>query len=166
MRLNTKLKKVKQKACNTFNSRYIRCKVNGNNKSISAIRSGYLAEIEAKQNEIAVLREKLNRLAQVDKESEPLFTPPDKYRKMGLTAAVIDAVSALHRIGAADADGVSAAQVRDFLSAHGFKEPQDFDVAVHVTLSRLSSRTDERVLLSRESGKKRYKPNTTFNEAV
>jgi hypothetical protein len=166
MKLNTKLKKVKQSSCKLFNRRYSLRRVNGNSKSISAIRGGYLAEIEAKQKDIADLREKLKRLAQVDKESEPLFAPPDKYRNIGLTAAVIDAVSALHRTGAADADGVSAAQVRNFLAAHGFKQPQDFDVAVHVTLSRLSARNDERILLSRDSGKKRYKPNNTFNEII
>jgi hypothetical protein len=165
MKLNTRLKKVKQKACTPFNRRYSHHRVNANDKSIKAIRAGYLAQIETKQQEISALREALKRLDQVDRESEPLFTPPDKYRKTGLTEAVIDAVTALHRLGTAEPDGVSAAQVREFLAQHGFRQPQDFDVAVHVTLDRLSARNDGRILKSRETGKKRYRPHD-LNEFI
>jgi hypothetical protein len=143
--------------CIPFKKRYRRSRMDG--KSVQAIRAKYLAEIEAKQKEIADLREKIKRLELVDKESDSFFKDsPTKYRSTGLTEAVIDAVKSLHQIGAADESGVSATQVCNYLKAHGIQDAANFTVAVHVTLDRLSDPRDKRILVSRETGKKRYKP--------
>jgi hypothetical protein len=156
-------KKIKHFSCKVSRSRYSHCRVNGDNKNINAIRVGILAQIHTKHQEIIELREQLKRLNRVDKESEPFVVSSVEYRNIGLTAAIIHAVNALHSSNVYGADGVSATQVRDFLLAHGFNnQPQDFDVAVHVTLARLAKRPNQRILVSLESGKKRYKPNKDF----
>ncbi|MGD1088069.1 MAG: hypothetical protein ABR955_05015 [Verrucomicrobiota bacterium] len=159
MRLNKQFKKIKHFACNAARSRYSHRRVNGDNKNINAIRAGYLAQIEAKQKEIADLREKLKRAEQVDKEAEMIFDPVDKYRGMGMTEAVIDAVNTLNKMGLGENGGVSAGQVCDYLKGHGFNfRTPNFTVSVYVTLQRLSNHPDCRIVASRESGKKRYLP--------
>jgi len=156
MKLNNSLNKIKQKTCKVLKKRHARGRVNGD---IHAIRSGYLAQIEAKRKEIADLQDKLKRAERVAKESQILFDPVDKYRGKGLTEAVLDAVKSLIRIGTGETGGVSAGQVCDYLKGHGFAcRSPNFTVSVYVTLQRLSAPLDGRLIVSSESGKKRYKP--------
>jgi len=75
MKLNNSLNKIKQKTCKVLKKRHARGRVNGD---IHAIRSGYLAQIEAKRKEIADLQDKLKRAERVAKESQILFDPVDK----------------------------------------------------------------------------------------
>jgi hypothetical protein len=156
------LKIIKQTPCNRLNTRYRKGAMSNDRKSeIDALRRNYLEQIERHEAEIARFKEKLTRLDEFAKDRDNfLISPIDHYRGYGLTDAIIDAVSALHGIGALDcADGVSATQVCSYLKGHGFRPiGPNFTVSVHTTLDRLAERADGRLLVSRESGKKRFSP--------
>jgi len=163
------------------------------NNDIEALRADYLAQIQARKDEISLLRGKIKRLVEFGKDRDRLLNvPADKYRNFGLSEAARDAVLTMRRLGAADQFGVSSRQVADFLIKHGFVSsatlkffrdpamiqrlggqevariqkivlPDNFVIAVHITLDRLTEDLNSGIGVVRIRNRKFFmpiKPNT------
>jgi hypothetical protein len=92
-------------------------------------------DIQVKERELAELKIKLRNLNLFAQESETL---DNKYANMGTTDAVLDAVNSLCEEGAVGGR-VTAALVRNYLLAHGFRSnAENFEVALSITLNRLA----------------------------
>lgn len=128
-----------------------------NDNALESFKAQYREQIAAKEREIEALRAKLKSLEEIAKDFNP-FAPADKYLDFGLTAAVLDAVKSLHQIGAGVPDGLSTVQIGNYLKAQGYRPKENFAVALHVTLDRLSDKNDGRLILSLATGKKHFRP--------
>jgi ElaB/YqjD/DUF883 family membrane-anchored ribosome-binding protein len=156
--LNRKFKKLNKKTCKLFNHCYRNGSMSGKDKSeIEALRAKYHDQIQIRRNEIQEFEDKIKRLDEfADDREKYLFVQKDKYRSLGLTAAVLDSIRALHATGVAEKGGVSAGQVCDYLKEHGFNfKTQNFTVSVYVTLERLSGAG--KLSIAWVSGKKRFR---------
>ena len=90
---------------------------------ITALRAAYQKQIQIREQEIKELTAKLLGLDEVENDqTKYLSVNIDKYKNFGLKQACADAVQSMHDIGAADANGVTAKMVADFISAHGFQQ--------------------------------------------
>jgi hypothetical protein len=127
--------------------------MNGDNPNdrLELLKTKCEQEIQAKEQELAVLKAKRRNLVEFGEEAEKLKVPEaaqDKYAHWGMTDAVLDAIDALWRTGKGTSEGVTASQIRDYVIAHGFTlqaNPHNFSIAVNVTLKRLA---DSRRILS------------------
>jgi len=152
--MKTKTKKPQKQVLNKLNkklaSQLKRVKFLGvenipPNDRLELLKAKYAKEIQSKEQELATLKAKLRNLVEFAEESESLKEPKaaeDKYAKSGLTEAVSDALGCLWRAGKGTAQGVTAGQIRDYILAHGFPlnaDPQNFSVAINVTLNRLAA---------------------------
>jgi hypothetical protein len=127
--------------------------------TVAEYRAIYQQKIEARKREIAELEQKLQMLDVFAADAKIIFEPSNKYENWTLTPAVINAVISLHKIGVSDACGVEALEIQKYLEKHGFKVSDNFAIAIHTTVNRLSSKYDGRLEMKRDAyGKKKYKP--------
>jgi hypothetical protein len=144
--------------------------VNGStsNDRLDLLIKGYEQQIRAKEGELLTWKAKLQTAVELARESENFRvaeTPGDKYSEAGTTEAVFDAIACLWRDGKGTARGVIAAQIRDFILAHGFNpkcEPSNFSTAIGVTLNRLTS--GKRIICVEFGGKNYYRPLDAYKE--
>jgi hypothetical protein len=132
-KLDSRLKHVKVSAMNGDNP----------NDRLELLLANCDREIQAKEQELAVLKAKRRNLVAYGEEAEKLKepeAPTNKYAEWGTTDAVIDAFNNLWHTGKGTSHGVTASQIRDYMIAHGFTlsaNPHNFSIAVNVTLKRL-----------------------------
>jgi hypothetical protein len=110
------------------------------NDRLDTLRVKYLEGINTRETEIRQLREKLKLLDEVEADSEKLSdnapASPLKYSTTKLTKAIFDAVQTLGQNG-----GVSATDVRKYISANGYKHAsKNFPVATVIALNRMAER--------------------------
>src|ERR1035438_586324 len=100
------------------------------------LKSKYCEQVREKERELSGLKSKLQVIQELEQESEALdeTIPADgKYRKLGLTESVLDAIQI---IGASN--GVSAADVAKYLVSQGYQpKGKNFKISVGTTLKRL-----------------------------
>lgn len=131
------------------------------NDSLQIVKRKTEQEIRDAKQKLLALEAKLRTITELEAESKklrPEETPENKYAQSGTTEAVLDAIQCLWRDGKGTARGVLAAQIRDFMLAHGFNpncDPSNFSTAVGVTLGRLAGRRIECVEFA---GKNYYRP--------
>lgn len=170
------MKKTRKQVFNKLNKPLARhnkhVKLSGVNENsndrLELLKAKYDQEVQAKEQELAVLKAKLRNLVEFAEESQDLNVPKeatDRYASWGTTEAVFDAVNSLwHRGKGTSHYGITAGQVRDYMILRGFTpkaDPHNFSITVNVTLKRL---TDSGRIRSGEfSGKKFYKPNVRFS---
>jgi hypothetical protein len=131
-----------KKRLDLFNKRVYRRRVTENTAKdrLEILKLNYEKEIQAKENELAVLQAKLASLIEFAAESERVQNPKakqNKYADMGATEAILDAVSFLWRKGKGVKLGVQSYRIKNQLLANGFKRTTQFSVVVSVTLGRL-----------------------------
>jgi hypothetical protein len=153
-------KKVKQNVCVKLNKGYRKSRMfDENNQTVGEIRAMYQRQLESHRREIKVIEEKLKLLEVFAADAKPMGEQVDKYKEWGLTPAVIDAVNSLCEIGVAHPDGVETFDIHKYLEQYGFEGTDNFAVALHVTLKRLSDKSDGRLIVTRDKNfVKRYKP--------
>lgn len=111
-----------------------------NNDRLEILKKKYEQELLAKQRELQEVKSKLANLRLFEQESAKLINPksePDRYVKMGMTQAILDAVERLKNVSV---KGSTQSQIRDHIIACGFplpESPQNFSIAVSTTISRL-----------------------------
>ena len=121
-------------------------------KTVGELRAYY-------EQQIKRFQEKLHLLESLQADARILTVPKDKYRDMGLTEAILDAVVALVKSGTQHLDGVEAYDVLLFLNEHGFRGTETLPTSIHTTLKRLSAAHDGRVIMTKDKYfKRRYKP--------
>ena len=130
-------------------------------------------EIREGEDRLRLLKAKRDNLKLLVQESEKLVNPqsePDKFREVGITQAINEAIKDLWRVRK---HGATVNDIKGYLLAHGFKAPENFDTAVYTVLNRLCSEParviedefpKERVVsdgqnTTRIPGRKVYKPN-------
>jgi hypothetical protein len=112
------------------------------NDRLDILRAKYLDAITVKEHEIRQLRDKLKILDELDSDCQKLTESPApnklKYAGSKLTKVIYDAVQNIGRNG-----GVSATDVRKYITANGYKHAgKNFDVATVIALSRMAERGD------------------------
>jgi hypothetical protein len=94
-------------------------------------------EIRETEDRLRFLKAKLANLVTLAHESEKLANPesnPDKFRDMGLTEAVLQGLKDLWGLRKA---ATSPVVLKQYLLAHGFVAPENYDTAIYTVLARL-----------------------------
>lgn len=119
------------------------------------LKSKYLEQVREKERELAGLRSKLQLIQELEQESESLneASPANgKYRELGLTESVLDAIQS---IGASN--GVSATDVAKYLVSQGFQpKGKNFKVSVGSTLKRLVD-PQQQIITELKDGQRLYR---------
>ena len=145
-----------------------RCKVSrmngeGDKGQLETLRAYYENEIRKKESDLATLKAKLANVGELARDAATLSNPasePNKYSNSGLTEAALDALGFLWRSGRGSQLGITAAQVRDYMLAHGYapaeSSPHNFEINVSITLRRLAD--SGRIERAERLGRKFYRP--------
>lgn len=130
------------------------------NDRLQILKEKYDQEIQAKEQELVVLKSKREHLLKFAQESDELRNvnvEEDRYANMGMTDAVIDALNCLWKSG--KDTRITAPDIRNYLIFHGIpleERTKNFHVALSVTLKRLAD--SKRIVRVDENGKIFYKP--------
>jgi len=125
---------------------------------IDILRAKYLESITTKESEIRVLREKLKLLDELDADAKKLSAangsdnpPIPRYQNWKLVQTLKDAVRTMGANG-----GVTASEIRKFISANGYKHGgQNFENATVTALNRLVARG--LVVTDKQGGRRVYR---------
>lgn len=148
-----------------FNKRLRLKRVNDKNQNdrFEKLKAKYEHDIKAAQRELLRLKASYATLLSFGREADGLDKPdsePSKYAGKGVTEAVIDALRSIWPAGASDRRGATAREIADYMIANGFtpseENPHNFNIAVAVTLKRLSEQG--RVKKTEDEGSNFFRP--------
>jgi hypothetical protein len=120
----------------------------GKPTELEALRSRYEKELQDAESKVRILKAKLNALAEIERDARaPIKAElPQEYADLGVTEAILKAITELRKKYPGEALGFAVIAIKDWMLTHGFKARGEFDIAVSVTLKRL-----------RDSGRVKYR---------